>query len=172
MFSENIGLLCSRSLPHQMLIISINVCLNDIFWTAEPFITKFGMVIHIHKLGWDVINNNNNKTGLLSSRSKSQLGLIESKYDCFYCIFWTSDPFLTKFCIVVHHHKLEHLVERLLCCVQSQGHREGSYLRWMFVLTISSWLFNLSYPNLAWCYTTMSQSVLSTDCCASIMSWS
>ena len=121
MSSENIGLLCSRSLSHQTFIISVDVCLNDILWTAEPFITKFGMVIHIHKLGWDVISNNN-KTGLLSSRSKSQLGLIESKYDCFCCIFWTSYPFASKLCLVVHHHKVDCLVNRLLHCVQVQCH--------------------------------------------------
>ena len=28
--------------------------------------------------------------------SRSQLGLKQSKYDCFYYIFWTSNPFATK----------------------------------------------------------------------------
>ena len=34
-------------------------------------------------------------------------------------------------------HKLECLVKRLLCCIQGQGHSEGSELQWMFAQTIS-----------------------------------
>ena len=41
-FSENIGLLCSRS----RLNISINVSLYCISWLAEPFVTKPSMVTH------------------------------------------------------------------------------------------------------------------------------
>ena len=33
---------------------------------------------------------------MLSSRSRSQRGLIWSNYDCFHCIFWTANPFATK----------------------------------------------------------------------------
>ena len=39
-------------------------------------------------------------------------------------IFWGNQLSLT-----VHIHKLEHLVKRLLCCIQGQGHSEGSELQ-------------------------------------------
>ena len=43
--------------------------------------------------------------GLLFSRSRSQQGLIWSKYDSLHYIFWTADPFATKLCLMVHYHK-------------------------------------------------------------------
>ena len=39
-------------------------------------------------------------------------------------IFWGDQLSLT-----VHVHKLECLVKRLLCCIQGQGHSEGSELQ-------------------------------------------
>jgi len=39
--------------------------------------------------------------------------------------------------LTVHVHKLEYLVKRLLCCIQGQGHSDGSELQWMFAQTIS-----------------------------------
>ena len=39
--------------------------------------------------------------------------------------------------LTVHVHKLECLVERLLCCIQGQGHSEGSELQQMFARIIS-----------------------------------
>ena len=43
-----IGLLQSRS--QQMFKMSMNVCLDGIFWTAEHFVTKLGMVMQYHEL--------------------------------------------------------------------------------------------------------------------------
>ena len=31
--------------------------------------------------------------------------------------------------LTVHVHKMEYLVKRLLCCIQGQGHNEGSELQ-------------------------------------------
>ena len=45
-FYGEIGLLCSRSRSQQTFKMSVNVCPNDIFWIAEPFTTKLGMVMH------------------------------------------------------------------------------------------------------------------------------
>ena len=59
------------------------------------------------------------------------------KYDYFYYIFWTADFLATNLVLTVHVHKLECLVKRLLCCIQGQGHSEGSELQWMFARTIS-----------------------------------
>ena len=39
--------------------------------------------------------------------------------------------------LTLHVHKLECLVKRLLCCIQGQGHSEGSELQRMFARTIS-----------------------------------
>ena len=83
---------------------------------------------------------------LLSSRLRSQLGLIWSKCDFFYYIFWTVDSLGTKLGLMIHHHKpdcfyhiwwtadlfatrfnwmgkhhkLECLVLKLDCCFQGQ----------------------------------------------------
>ena len=53
-------------------------------------------------------------------------------------------PFATKFGIVVHHHESECCVTILDCCLEGQGHSEGSNPQGIFVRTISSKLFNLS----------------------------
>jgi len=59
------------------------------------------------------------------------------KYDCFYYMFWTADFFDYQLSLTVRVHDLECLVKRLLCCIQGQGHSEGSELQWMFAQTIS-----------------------------------
>ena len=45
-FSENVGLLCLRSVSQPWLNISVSVSLDDIFWIAEPFLTKPSIVTH------------------------------------------------------------------------------------------------------------------------------
>ena len=59
---------------------------------------------------------------LLFSRSRSQQGLIWSKYDSFYYICFTADPFSSKLGFMVYYHKPECLMEKWDCCVQGQGH--------------------------------------------------
>ena len=59
------------------------------------------------------------------------------KYNYFYYMFWTADFFGDQLSLTVYVHKLECLVKRLLCCIQGQGHSEGSELQWMFAQTIS-----------------------------------
>ena len=44
---EKTGLLCSRSRSQQRQKISMNVCLDVIFWTAEPFASKPAMMMII-----------------------------------------------------------------------------------------------------------------------------
>ena len=67
----------------------INVCLDSICWTTEPFVTKCGMVIQ-HKLGYHVDKINWSAVLKWSQGSLNQ--------DC----FWTSDPFTTGlwWCII------------------------------------------------------------------------
>ena len=54
--------------------------------------------------------------------------LKESWYDCFYCVFPTSGPIVSKLCLMGDHHKADcpNYCERSLRCVQVQGHNEGS----------------------------------------------
>ena len=50
--------------------------------------------------------------------SRSHQGFTWSKYDSFYYIFWTVDPFVTKFAFIVHYHKPVCLLKKLDCCIQ------------------------------------------------------
>ena len=49
MSSENVGLLCSRSMSQPRLKVSVNVSLDDILCIAEPFVTESSMVRHQYK---------------------------------------------------------------------------------------------------------------------------
>ena len=40
-------------------------------------------------------------------------------------MFWTADHFDTKLGMVIQHHDPECLAEKLVCCLQCQGHIEG-----------------------------------------------
>ena len=56
--SENVGLLCSRSVSQPRLKVSVNVSLNDILCITESFVTKPSMVRrykserHMQKMGF------------------------------------------------------------------------------------------------------------------------
>ena len=71
LWEDWIALLCSRSRSQERYKIPVNVHLDDISATAEPFVAKLGMVMYHH--GPSCV-----KTGLLSSRSWSHRGLIQS----------------------------------------------------------------------------------------------
>ena len=87
--------------------------------------------------------------------------LIWSKYDNFYCIFWTADPFATKLGLIVHCHKPECFMEKLDCCVQSRN--SASKCQWLFVQMIFSETLNLFLPNLVRRCIIMSQIVFQKD---------
>ena len=99
------------------------------------------------------------KIDLLFSRSRSQQGLLWSKYDSFYCIFWIADPFATKLGLAVHYYKPECLMKKLDCCVQGQGHGKISKCQWLFIQMLSSEMLNLILPNLVRYCISMSQTV-------------
>ena len=67
-----------------------------------------------------------NKNCLLSSKSRSQRGLIWSKYYSDYYIFWTADSLVTKLGLMIGYRRQERPVETLDYCIQGQGHSEGS----------------------------------------------
>ena len=52
-------------------------------------------------------------------------------------ICWINEPFITKLNMVMHHYEPDCLPERLFCCLEGQGHSEGSYNQ--------IWLFNMSF---------------------------
>ena len=85
---RKIWLPCSRSRSQQMIKMSVNDCVDDIFWTTKHYVSRLGLMMHYYGLDLDQYR----KIGLLSSRSGSQWGLIWLKYDCFFYIFWSPDP--------------------------------------------------------------------------------
>ena len=54
MSSENVGLLCSRSMSQPRLKVSVNVSLDDILGIAELFVTKPNMMRHHYKPERDI----------------------------------------------------------------------------------------------------------------------
>ena len=119
-------LLHSRSRSQQKFKMSVSLCPDDIFWTAEHFVTKLGMVMQHHEPECYA-----EKNCLLCSLSRSLWGLIWSKYDFLY-VFWTADPFGTKLGLI-----------ELLWCGQSQGHKRGSEFQWLSIWTVPIQLLNL-----------------------------
>ena len=67
----------------------------------------------------------------LSSRSRSQQGLIWSKYDSFCYIIWAVESLATKLGLIIHHQKPECPINKWDYCVKVQGQRESQNL--MFV---------------------------------------
>ena len=63
---------------------------------------------------------------LLSSRSRSQQGLIWSKYDSFCYIIWTINSLANKLSLTIHHQKPVSYGKKKDYCIQSHGHNEGS----------------------------------------------
>ena len=99
---------------------------------------------------------------LLSSRSRSQWGLIWSKYIFFYYIIWTVDSLASKPGLMIHHQKSECLVKKvrlLYSRLRSQWRVKMS----LFVQMIFSKPPNILFPNLVlWCII-MSRNVLQKD---------
>ena len=85
-----------------------------------------------------------------------------SKYDNFYCIFWTANPFATDIGLIVHYHKRKCFKEKL-DCVQDQSYSKISKCQWIFVQMIFSESLNLLLPNLVWWCIIMSQIVFRKD---------
>ena len=143
MFCRKIGLLCSGSRSQLRFKMPVNVCPDNIFWTSEHFITKLGMVMQHHEPECHV-----GKKCLLSSRSRAQQGLMWSKYDSFYCIFWTVDSLTTKLCLMIQHYKPE-------CIVKNIGQLlSRSRSQWRVKMSVFVQMPNILLPNLVlWCFT-------------------
>ena len=101
--SENVGLLCSRSMPQPRLKVSVNVSLDDILCIAEPFVTKPSMVKHHYKperrvRRVSVFKVKVTVTEFRFIQSNMTISIICSEL----LIFWGDRPSLT-----MHVHKLE-----------------------------------------------------------------
>ena len=84
-----------------------------LFWTADPFATRLGLIVHCHKPGCfkeklDCFGQGHSKI------SKTNV--------CPDYIFWYAESFTIKLCIVVHHYEQDCLSRRLVCYIQDQGH--------------------------------------------------
>ena len=113
MSSENVGLLCSKS----MLKVSVNVSLDDILCIAEPFVTKPGMARHHYK---PEVKVKVTVTEFQFIQSNMTISIT-----CSELLILGGD----QLSLTVHVHELECLVKRLLCCIQGQGHSEGYELQ-------------------------------------------
>ena len=152
------GALRLRSRSQRRFKMSVDVCLDDIFWITEHFVTKFGMVMQHHEPECHA----EKKKKLLSSRSRSQWGVMWSKYDSLYYIFWTVDSLATTLGLMIHHHKQECPVKKnQLLLLGSRSQQRVRML--MFVQIIFSKPPDILFPNLVlWCIV-MSQSVMQKD---------
>ena len=100
---------------------------------------------------------------LLSSRSRSQWGLIWSNYDFFVYIFWSVDSLATRLGLMIHRPRPEYSVTK-----KKRLQHSGSRLHWkdimlMFVQMISSKPPNILFPNLVLSCIIMSRSVMQKD---------
>ena len=108
------------------LKVSVNVTLDDILCIAEPFVTKPSMVRHHYKQNFicekwvSIFKVKVTVTEFRFIQSDTTISIICSEL----LIFGGEQLSLT-----VRVHKLECLVKRLLCCIQGQGHSEGSELQ-------------------------------------------
>ena len=145
---EKIGLLCSRSRSQWSFKMSVNVCL-DIFWTTIFFFfffTKRGIVMQHYEPECHA----GGKKSLLSSRSRSQRGLI-SKYDSFYYICWTIDSSATKHDLMKHNCKPECLL-KIIGLLHWRSESQWRVKMSVFLQMISSKPPNSWLPNaVSWC---------------------
>ena len=143
MSSENVGLLCSRSMWQPRLKVSANVSL-DILCITEPFVTKPSMgdiIISPSVIWWDIIISQSVIYEKWVSIFKVKVTVTELWFIqwnmTISIMFWTADFLDNQLSLTVHVYKPECLVKKLLCCIQGQGHSEGSELQWMFARTLS-----------------------------------
>ena len=102
-------------------------------------------------------------TGLLFSRTKWYQGLVCSKYNRFYYIFWTADSFATNLRSMVHYHEAECLMKKLDYYVRGPGHSKTLKCQWRFVQMIFSEPLNILLSNLEWWCIIVSQSIFQKD---------
>ena len=102
----------------------VNVCLDDIFWTADHFATKLGLIVHYHKQGCLI------KTLDYCVQDQGHSECSKCQWMFVQMIFSESQnillPNLVWWCSTMSQSHAE-----IFCCCcynfQGQGHSEGSY---------------------------------------------
>ena len=91
--SENIGLLCSRSMSQPRLKFSVNVSSDGILWITETFVTKPSLVIHHYKPECHV----RKRVAIFKVKvTVTECGFIQWNHDYFYHMLWTVDFLATS----------------------------------------------------------------------------
>ena len=155
------GITAFRSRSQGRFKMSVNVCQDDISWVTELFSYQ---IWYGDAASWVRVSCRKCSSLLLllllTSRSRSQWGLILSKYASFYCIFWSVDSLAAKLGLMIHHHKPECPVKKI--GLLHSGARSQQRVK-MIVQMISSKPPNILFPNLVlWCII-MSWSVMQND---------
>ena len=115
--------------------LCVQLCLDNISWTAQPFLTKLGMEVECHTENLFTIFN------------------VKITAKAYILKIWLFQLYLLKCCSVCQtlFDKPEWLSEeKRVYCVQGQGHIEGSKCQWMFVWIIIFGPQNILLPNLVW----------------------
>ena len=87
-----------------------------IFWTADPFATKLGLIVHYynHKCFMEKLDH--------GFKVKITANFKISVNVCSDDIFWVMKPFATKLGMVMHYCKPDCLSKRSVCYLQGRGH--------------------------------------------------
>ena len=97
----------------------MNVCPDHTIWIAVPFTNKLVMVMHHFEPDYLqkrlICCLHGQVVCCLQGQGHSEGS--DFKNMTFWYIFWTADPFATKFGLLVHHLWLDCLVKRLDCSV-------------------------------------------------------
>ena len=140
-----LGLLHSRSRSRQWFKMSVNVCLDDIFWTTEHFVTKLGVIMQHHKPMCSVKKLDYCNQGQGHSKG--------SKCQCLSRWYLLKQHFVTKLGIVMHHYELHCHAKKVGLLVLRSRSQQGFIWSWQFLLyLLNCWSF---------CYQTWFDSTLS-----------
>ena len=120
--------------------MSMNVCLDNVFWIAEHFVTKLGMVMQRHEP-----EGRTDFFFYLQGQGHS-VGSLDQNIT-FYHIFRTVGSLATKLGLVIHHHKPACLVKKN-GFLRSRSRSQRRIKMPVFVQMISSKPPNILFPNL------------------------
>ena len=131
-------LLSSRSRSQWSIILSKYDFLY-IFWAADPFATKLGLMAHHHKL--DCLVKRLDCSVVVKVKVTERFKIpVNVHLDG---ISWTAEPFVTELGMVMHLHGWQCYARRLVSCHQVQGHSGGSHNQvWLFLpYLLNCWSF-------------------------------
>ena len=98
-------------------VFKVNITVKD------PFACKLSLMAHHHKV--DCLVKRLDCSVVVKVKVTERLRIpVNVHMDD---ISSAAEHSVTKFGIVMHHHGPEYHARRLVCCLKSQGHSEGSY---------------------------------------------